>query len=460
QTYLKGYPGAILMISHDRAFLNALCSAIVEISRGNLTRFRGNYDAFLTERAAREEQYIAAYRNQQREIEHLQDFVNRFRAKASKAAQAQEKMKMIDRIRKLEAPVSAEATVKFTFPQPKRSGHQVLSLVNASFAYGDKPVYEELDLMIEREQKTVLVGPNGAGKSTLLKLLGGVMPLTAGERNLGHNALVGYYAQYRSEMFNPKHTVLEEAIAGTKGVSEQMARTLLGAFLFRGDDVFKRVTVLSGGEKSRLALVKLLLDPPNLLLMDEPTTHLDMPSIDALVQALKDYQGTLLFISHDVYFIRALATSVLHVHAGQIKPYAGDYDYYLDKSQAVSERHGLTASGRADAEIPKVEVIPEGPRKGMREIKEERRRESEARQAAARLLKQQEAEAQKFERQVLHLEGEVKRLTLLLEDPETHKQANTMVDLNRELADAMDRLDTMNAQWEKAVDSFAVNKGQ
>ncbi|MEO6846167.1 MAG: ribosomal protection-like ABC-F family protein [Chthoniobacterales bacterium] len=455
QTYLKGYPGAILMISHDRAFLNALCTTIVEVARGSLSRFRGNYDTFVTERAAREEQYLAAYLNQEREIERLQDFVNRFRAKASKAAQAQEKLKQIDRIRKLEAPVQADATVKFKFPQPVRSGHRVLTFENAFFSYGENPIYRDLNLLVERDQRTVLVGPNGAGKSTLLKLLGGVMPLNSGERALGHNVTVGYYAQYRSEMFKSEHTVLEEALDGPRMIPEQTVRTLLGAFLFRGDDVFKRVTVLSGGEKSRLALVKLLLDPPNLLLMDEPTTHLDMPSIDALVQALKDYQGTLVFISHDVYFIRALASTVLHVHAGQLTPYAGNYDYYLDKSKAQSERHGLTAHGRADAPEEKEEVVDSAPRKGMREVREERRRESEARQKIARAKKEHNEKVTSLEKEVLRLEEQIKSLSALLETPEVHQQSNRMVELNRELAAAIDKLDATTTEWEIAVDSLA-----
>src|SRR5215467_3512284 len=203
-----------------------------------------------------------------------------------------------------------------------------------------------MEFRAERGQRTVLVGPNGAGKSTLLKLLAGVLTPQQGERLLGHNAKSGYYSQYRVDMLNTQHTVLEEALDTPQRVTEQFVRTLLGCFLFRGDDVFKKVEVLSGGEKSRLALVKLLLDPPNLLLMDEPTTHLDMSSIDALAYALDQFAGTLIFISHDVYFIRALANHVVHVNAGQLTHYSGDYQYYLDKTKASSERAALTSTGK------------------------------------------------------------------------------------------------------------------
>ncbi|HEY4952319.1 MAG TPA: ABC-F family ATP-binding cassette domain-containing protein, partial [Verrucomicrobiae bacterium] len=352
QEYLEHYPGAILVISHDREFLNHIVNSIVEIRHSKLIRYRGNYDEFLVQREAAAQQYLAAYKNQQREIEHLMDFVNRFRAKASKAAQAQSKLKQVERMEKLEAPVNDESKIGFSFPQPQRSGQKVITLENIHQAYGDNVVYRGMEFKAERGQRTVLVGPNGAGKSTLLKILAGVLVPQSGVRTLGHNAKAGYYSQYRVEMLNPARTVLEEGLDTPSRITEQFVRTLLGSFLFRGDDVFKKVSVLSGGEKSRLALVKLLLDPPNLLLMDEPTTHLDMSSIDALVYALKQFEGTLVFISHDVYFIRALASSVTHVHAGQLTHYPGDYQYYLDKTKATSARAALTSMGTNGTSAP------------------------------------------------------------------------------------------------------------
>src|SRR5438309_2796019 len=347
QEFLRNYPGAIVMISHDREFLNQLVGSIVEIANAKLVRYRGNWDNYVEEKAAREVQQLSAYKNQQKEIASLQLFADRFRAKASKASQAQSKLKQIDRMEKIAAPTAPGKTIKFHFPQPSRSGLRAITLKDVNHAYGDLVVYRGLNFHAERGQRTVLVGPNGAGKSTLLKLLGGVLPVQHGTREPGHNVRVGYFSQNRIDVLNTKLTVLESALDAPNPVSEQTARTVLGAFLFRGDDVFKSVAVLSGGEKSRLALVQLLLDPPNLLLMDEPTTHLDIGSIDALIAALKQYHGTLIFISHDVYFIRALANHVLHVNAGRLTHYCGDYQYYLDKTAAASGREGLTAGTRS-----------------------------------------------------------------------------------------------------------------
>jgi ATP-binding cassette subfamily F protein 3 len=278
QNHLAGYPGAILTISHDREFLNLICRNIVEIRHRKLIRYTGNFDACLELKKAREEQQLAAYRNQQKEIAHLEDFINRFRAKASKAAQAQDRIKQLGRMVRIEAPESDEPTVSFRFPQPPRGGQKVITLQGVRQAYGNNVIYDDLSLEIEKGHRTVLVGPNGAGKSTLLKILAGQLELEAGTRTPGHNCSIGYFAQHRTDALDVKRTVLEEVQSIARPVPEQAARTVLGAFLFRGDDVFKRVSVLSGGEKSRLALVKLLLDPPNFLLLDEPTTHLDMPA--------------------------------------------------------------------------------------------------------------------------------------------------------------------------------------
>ena len=309
QEYLKQYSGAILMISHDREFLNQLVGSIIEIRQSQLVRYRGNYEDYVVQRAAAEEQQAAAYKNQQREIAHLMEFVDRFRAKNTKAAQAQSKLKQIERMEKIEAPVSDEKKkIRISvFRSHNGSGLKVITLEGQfHHAYGANVVYHGIDYLAERDQRVVLVGPNGAGKSTLLKILAGVLPAQGGVRELGHNVKAGYYSQYRVDML-PTATHCAgggDWIPHRNWITRQFVRTVLGSFLFRGDDVFKRVSVLSGGEKSRLALVKLLLDPPNLLLMDEPTTHLDMASIivDALVGALKQFAGTLIFISHDVYF--------------------------------------------------------------------------------------------------------------------------------------------------------------
>src|SRR5438876_2262653 len=347
QDYLRNYPGAILMISHDREFLNQLVGSIVEIRLGKLVRYRGNYDDYLVQRQASEALLLAAYKNQRREIARLMEFVDRFRAKNTKATQAQAKLKQIARMEKIEAPAGDDKQISFSFPQPKRSGLKVITLENIHHAYGANAVYQGMNFQAERGQRIVLVGPNGAGKSTLLKLPAGVLPVQSGTRTLGHNVKSGYYSQNRIDTLRAELPVLEEALDTPQRVSEEFVRTVLGCFLLRGDDVFKKVSVLSGGEKSRLALVKLLLDPPNLLLMDEPTTHLDLSSIDALAYALDQFEGTLIFISHDVYFIRALANHVVHVNAGRLTHYPGGYQYYLDKTKALSERAGLTAGTAA-----------------------------------------------------------------------------------------------------------------
>jgi len=293
------------------------------------------------------------------------------------------------------------------------------------------------------------VGPNGAGKSTLLKLLAGVLTPQSGTRALGHNVKVGYYSQYRVDMLKPERTVLEEALDTPQLVGEQFARTLLGCFLFRGDDVFKPVSVLSGGEKSRLALVKLLLDPPNLLLMDEPTTHLDMSSIDALTYALDQFEGTLIFISHDVYFIRVLANHVVHINAGRLTPYPGGYEYYLDKIKAESARAALTASGAGAAQAHHSANPPPRPASTTPSRKDQKRIEAEQRQARSRERRAQQEVVRRLEEEIAQLEVRHRELVAELENPETYHNAGQAVRINRELLDIQQRLTELNPRWEQ-----------
>ena len=442
QDYLKLYPGAILMISHDREFLNQLTDAIAEIRQSSVLRYRGNYDAYLLQREAQAVQLLAAFKNQQKEIARLQEFADRFRAKASKAAQAQSKLKQIERMDLIEAPVEDGKKISFQFPQPARSGLKVITLESVRLAYGENVVYEKLDFEVERGQRIVLVGPNGAGKSTLLKILAGVLPIQAGARNLGYQAKSGYYSQYRVDMLQPERTVFEEALDTPQRITEQAVRTLLGCFLFRGDDIFKRVSVLSGGEKSRLALVKLLLDPPNLLLMDEPTTHLDMPSIDALVEALKQFQGTLVFISHDVYFIRALANQVIRVQSGRLTKYLGDYQYYLDKTSATSARAALVA-GDAPRSAPVIQQDKSSD-------KTRKRAEAEERQAKSKVRREQQKHVEGLEKQIADAEKRRAALVQELEAPETYQSPGKPMEINRELMQVEDTLTRLNHEWESA----------
>jgi ATP-binding cassette subfamily F protein 3 len=477
QEYLRNYPGAILLISHDREFLNRLCTHVAEIRSSRVLRYTGNYDEYLEQRVAAEVTLVATAKSQQREIDRMQLFVDRFRAKNTKAAQAQSKMKQIERLKEdmVETPDGPGPKVGFRFPQPQRSGQRAITLKHVKFGYGlstpgsagvspagrqrsqeeqppdpAKLIYENLNFEAERGQRIVLVGPNGAGKSTLLKLLAGVLQPQAGEHRLGHNAKSGYFAQHRAAMLNLNHTVLQEALDTPQRITEQFVRTVLGSFLFRGDDVFKPVSVLSGGEKSRLALVKLLLDPPNLLLMDEPTTHLDLASVDALIEALKPFEGTLIFISHDVHFIRVLANHVVRVENGRLRHFTGGYQYYLDKT-SQSARPALTSSGR-DA-LPRVQadrqVSPTESRK------EQRRVEAGHRQARSRKRREIQERIAALEKEITELEVREKELTAELEKPETYATGGRAMQINRELMEVHERLARANTEWEKAGTKLA-----
>ncbi len=346
QQYLKNYSGAVLLISHDRQFMDEVVESVYDIADRKLISYTGNYSSFLEQREARYEQANAAYKNQQKEIAGLQEFVDRFRSVTSKASQAQSKIKQIERMEKLEKPVAPKKPFRFNIPQPPRIGAMAMSLTSVHMAYGQNVVYSGLDLTVERDERTVLVGPNGAGKSTLLKIMAGVLEIQKGERKPGLNAKIGYFSQHRAATLDPNKSILDEVLgAGAPaGLVDSEARAILGSFLFKKDDIFKKTAVLSGGEKTRLNLIKFLVDPPNLLLMDEPTTHLDIHTVESLILALEAYAGTLVFISHDVHFIRKLANKVLHVNDGTVTPYPGGYDYFLEKTGALdNERAALTA---------------------------------------------------------------------------------------------------------------------
>jgi ATP-binding cassette subfamily F protein 3 len=437
QKYLQTYSGALLLISHDRAFLNALVTRIVELDRRQLSSYTGNYDDFVIQKEARRSQQLAAYKNQQRQIEKLQTFIDRFGAKNTKAAQAQSKRKELARIERIDAPENGSASIRFRFPQPIRSGARVITLAHVSHAYGETKVYTDLSLEVERGQRTVLVGPNGAGKSTLLKLIAGVLPVQAGRRELGYNVELGYFSQHRVEMFDLSRTVLAEASDVSEPVPEQMVRSQLGAFLFSGDDVFKSVSVLSGGEKSRLALAKLLLDPPNFLVMDEPTTHLDMRSIEALISALSQYEGTLVFVSHDVHFIRSLATSVLHVQPGQIRFYPGSYDYFVEKTASDSNKVSNVSS----------EAPPRSEPTTRSQEKERKRLEAEARQQRSQKERQLRSKLQQIEKQILELEERQRQLVVALQESNGSTSEQSL-----ELKRITDELNTLMPAWEQLVE--------
>ncbi len=337
QKYLQQYPGALLIISHDRSFMDGVVEKVYEIDEQKFIPYQGNYTKYLELKDERYDQQMKAFLNQKKEIARIQEFIDKFRSVGSKASQVQSRIKMIEKMERLPKPRKPRKLFHFHFPQPPRSTQRVISLEKVDKAYGDKVLYQNLDVSIERGDRIVLVGPNGAGKSTLMKMLAGIEKGDAGRRNVGTTTKIGYFSQHRAATLNENNSVLEEVVEAGGGMRENEARSILGSFLFKKDDVSKRVKILSGGEKSRLSLVKFLVDPPNLLLMDEPTTHLDLTSIEALVSALKQYEGTLVFISHDVHFIRSLAEHTWHIADGEVKKYSGGYDYYLQKSGAFGD---------------------------------------------------------------------------------------------------------------------------
>ncbi|MEM6820871.1 MAG: ABC-F family ATP-binding cassette domain-containing protein [Verrucomicrobiota bacterium] len=453
QNYLQSFPGAILTISHDREFLNCLVEQILELRHKQLHKYVGDYDHFLTERVERYEKHKAAYENQQRQIELMRRSAEKFRSSARRASQAQNKLRQIDKMEHIEAPQDDEAVIRFSFPQPERVGQHPIRLHDLHQAYGSHEVYKGIDFECTRGQRLVLVGPNGAGKSTLLKILAGTVPFQKGERQLGHNVHIGYYAQNRTDMLSPTRTVLQEAMAMERPSSEQDTRTVLGSFLFRGDDVFKTVNVLSGGEKSRLALVKQLLNPPNVLLMDEPTTHLDIPSIDALIYALKQYEGTLILISHDVYFIRALAESVLHISAGVLTYYPGNYNYYLEKTKSGA-RAGLTA-GNINTELSNAQphsekaLTPTKPQGKVRKTKEQKRREAEERQRRSREKKELTTGITAAEKRIAELEARQSELTNLLQDESYMSDSEQAKTTQIELQTVARSLQTTYSEWDR-----------
>lgn len=344
QQYLKSQSCAVLLISHDRQFMDEITQKVFEFSNKRLLTWKGNYSQYEVQKKEAFLRDSAAYKNQQKEISVIKDFVSRFRTVTSKAAQAQSRLKALEKMKILEKPIPPRKPYPFKFPAPVRGGQRSISLENIHMAYGDNKVYEGLDFEVQRGDRTALVGPNGAGKSTLLKILAGEVKFQKGERTEGHNCRLGYFSQHRAATLDPDNNLLDEVLKTSPDIREDEARGILGTFMFRKEEIYKKTSVLSGGEKSRLNLLKFLINPPNLLLMDEPTTHLDILTVESLIIALERYEGSLLFISHDVYFIRRLATKILHVNNGTVTSYAGNYDYYLEKTNSIgNDRAAITS---------------------------------------------------------------------------------------------------------------------
>src|SRR5579884_226573 len=335
EDYLNQYPYAYVVISHDRYFLDVTVGKTAEIWNKRVHFYSGNYEQFLRQKNERKEQLEAAYRNQRERIEHLEAFINRFRYQATKAKQVQSRIKELEKIERIEVPPD-EKTIHFSFPQPKPSGRIVAEFKDVAKSYGAKEVFDDVNFVIERGDRVALVGVNGAGKSTLIKLLAGIERVTGGEIKLGHNVEVDYFAQDQYKELNPEIRMLDDLWNMAPHLAQTELRSLLGCFLFSADDVFKKLGVLSGGERNRYALARMLLQPSNFLLLDEPTNHLDLRAKDVLLEALEKFSGTVVFVSHDRYFIDKLATRIFEIGEGEVRIFPGNYEDYLWRKQNPS----------------------------------------------------------------------------------------------------------------------------
>jgi len=355
EQYLTNYENAYVLISHDRYFLDVTVKKIVEVWNKHVYFYSGNYEKYLQQKEERRIQLESAYKNQQDKIQQLENFINRFRYQATKAKQVQSRIKELERIERIELPPE-EKTIHFTFPQPKPSGRIVAECKNVAKRYGQKLVFEKASFVIERGDRIALVGVNGAGKSTLIKLLAGTEPLTSGEFTLGHNVDVDYFAQDQYKELNPDERMLDDLKEAAPRSTEVELRSLLGCFLFSEDDVFKRIGVLSGGERNRYALARMLLRPSNFLLLDEPTNHLDMRAKDVLLEALKNFNGTVVFVSHDRYFLDKVANRVFEIGNGEVRVFPGNYEDYMWRKQGGAEQTP-TLTDILDG-VPPAEPVP------------------------------------------------------------------------------------------------------
>ncbi|MFD2247841.1 ribosomal protection-like ABC-F family protein [Pontibacter ruber] len=433
ESYLERFEGAVVIVSHDREFLDRTTNVTVEVSGAKLNVYPGNYSFYVEEKALRNEIQKGAYENQQAHIRQTERFIERFKAKATKAKQAQSRMKQLERMERIEEVAPDAAKVNFSFRFSVQPGRHVFRLEHMSKSFGDKVIFRDTNVHIERGDKIALIGANGKGKSTLLRIIAGTEPIQ-GKRELGHNVIMSFYAQHQLEALNVENEILQEMQQAGSKKSEVELRTLLGSFLFTGDDVFKKIKVLSGGEKSRVALAKTLISEANFLMLDEPTNHLDMQSVNILIQALEQYEGTFVIISHDRYFVDNVATKIWYIEDYQLKEYPGTYHEY-ELFQEKREKEAKLAAANTPA--PKKE-----------EAKPKQQRDNNEYNALNNQLKQANKQLSEVEKQVQRLEQELARYEAELSDPKVYGTVGLLQETSQKFEAVKKELDTTNAKWE------------